>query len=269
MERSRALSVGLPANNWELDVKPFEAITRLGFAARALMYGSIGWLAFRSGRTEDASGVLSYLAGGTGAVLVAIMAVGFFAYAAWRLLEAWLDTEGRGREWKGIGIRLAGAGSGLVHLGFGVAAILAALHIRRGGGGDAPETGTDMALSLPGGDLLVYIGAAILAGVAVQQFRKAWTLKFMRHLDCSPAAHGWICWLGRAGYSARGAVFLTMAWLLVRAARAHSSAPAGGIDDALGALPHDAQLAVAIGVVLFGLFSLTEARYRRMPATRR
>jgi len=250
-------------------MKPFEAVTRLGFAARALMYGAIGWLAFRSGRTEDASGILTYLAGGTGAVLVAIMAAGFFAYAAWRLLEAWLDTEGRGSDAKGIAIRLAGAGSGFVHLGFGIAAVLAALHARRGSGGDGPETGTAMALSLPGGDLLVYLGAAILAGVAVQQFRKAWTLKFMRHLDCPGTANRWIGWLGRAGYCARGAVFLTMAWLLVRAARAHSAGPAGGIDDALGALPHFAQLAVAAGVILFGLFSLTEARYRRMPATRR
>lgn len=250
-------------------MKVFEAVTRLGFAARGLMYGAIGWLAFRSGRTEDASGVLAYLASGAGAAIVAVMAAGFFSYAAWRLLEAWLDTEGRGSDAKGIAVRLAGAGSGFIHLGFGVAAILAALHARHGGGGDAPKTGTAMALSLPGGDLLVYVGAAILAGVAVQQFRKAWTLKFMRHLTASGAAHPWICWLGRAGYAARGAVFLTMGWLLVRAAQAHSPAAAGGIDDALGSLPRTAQLAVAAGVFLFGLFSLTEARYRRMPATRR
>jgi hypothetical protein len=249
-------------------VKAFEAVTRLGFAARALIYGAIGWLALRSGRTEDAGGVLTYLATGAGAVLVAIMAAGFFSYAAWRLLEAWLDTEGRGGGVKGIGIRLAGAGSGFIHLGFGVAAILAALHARRGGG-DAPETGTSVALSLPGGALLVYLGAAILAGVGIQQFRKAWTLGFMRHLNCSGTARRWICWLGRAGYSARGAVFLTMAWLLVRAAQAHSPAAAGGIDDALGSLPRAAQLAVAAGVFLFGLFSLSEARYRRMPAASR
>jgi hypothetical protein len=259
-------SSGIPG---EFGVTAFEAVTRLGFAARAMLYGAIGWLAFRSGRTEDAGGVLTYLATGAGSILVAIMAAGFFSYAAWRLLEAWLDSEGRGSDAKGIGIRLAGAGSGFIHLGFGVAAVLAALHARRGGGGDAPETGTAMALSLPGGEWLVYVGAAILAGVGVQQFRKAWTLKFMRHLSCTQAAHRWICWLGRTGYAARGAVFLTMAWLLVRAGRAHSPAAAGGIDDALGALPRSAQLAMAAGIFLFGLFSLTEARYRKMPATRR
>jgi hypothetical protein len=243
-------------------------MTRLGFASRALMYGSIGWLALRSGRTEDAGGALDYLATAAGSVLVAIMAAGFFSYGAWRLWEAWLDAEGRGSDARALGIRLAGAGSGLIHLGFGAAAILAALHARHGGG-DAPKTGTAMALSMPGGAWLVYLGAAILTGVGIQQFRKAWTLKFMRHLTCSQGVRGWICWLGRAGYAARGAVFLIMAWLLVRAAQAHSAAAAGGIDDALGSLPRAAQFAVAAGVFLFGLFSLAEARYRRMPATRR
>lgn len=251
-------------------MKKFESVTRLGFAARGLMYGAIGWLALRSGRTEDPRGVIDYLAGGIGAVLVAVMAVGFFSYGAWRLLEAWLDSEGHGSDTKGIGVRLAYAGSGFIHFGFGIAAILAALHARHGGGGgDAQKTGTAMALAMPGGQWLVYLAAAVLAGVAIHQFRKAWKLRFMRHLDCSPAAHPWICWLGRIGYAARGALFLTMGWLLVRAGEAHSPGTAGGIDDALGALPRTAQLAVAAGVLLFGLFSLTEARYRRVPATRR
>ena len=55
----------------------------------------------------------------------------------------------------------------------------------------------------------------------------------------------------------------------MQAARSHSSAAAGGIDDALGSLPRSVQIAVAAGVILFGLFSLTEAVYRKMPATRR
>lgn len=250
-------------------MKVFEAVTRLGFAARGLMYGAIGWLALRSGRTEDPGGVLNTLATGAGAALVAVMAAGFFSYGAWRLWEAWLDTEGRGGDIKGIAVRLAGAGSGFIHFGFGTAAILAALHARHNSGGDAQKTGTAMALSIPGGTLLVYLGAAILAGVAIQQFRKAWMLKFMRNLTCSGTTHRWICWLGRAGYAARGAVFLTMGWLFVHAAQAHRPGAAGGIDDALGSLPRTAQIAVAAGIFLFGLFSLTEARYRRMPAASR
>ena len=117
--------------------------------------------------------------------------------------------------------------------------------------------------------MLLYLAAAVAAGVGIQQFRKAWSLKFLRHLKPEAAKRGWIAWLGRIGFAARGVVFLVIGWLLVRAAQMHSSGAAGGIDDALGSLPRLVQLAVAGGVVVFGLFSLTEAVYRQVPAARR
>jgi hypothetical protein len=247
----------------------FEVVTRLGFAARGLMYGAIGWLALVSGRTRDAGGILTYLEHRAGAVLVAIMAAGFFSYAAWRFAEAWLDTEDHGSDVKGVAVRLGGAGSGLIHLSLGVAAVLAALRARGGGSGDGPEHGAAMALSLPGGEGLLYLAAAVAAGAGVQQFRKAWTLKFLRHFKPEAAQRGWIGWLGRIGYAARGCVFLVIGWLVLRSAQTHSSGAAGGIDDALASLPRLVQLAVAGGVLLFGLFSLTEAAYRRVEAARR
>jgi hypothetical protein len=249
-------------------MKAFEIVTRLGFAARGLMYGAIGWLAIVSGRTQDAGGILSYLERQAGAVVVAIMAAGFFSYAAWRFLEAWLDTEDHGSDAKGVAVRLAGAGSGLIHLGLGVGAILAALHARRGGG-DGPENGAAMALSIPGGEWLLYLVAAVAAGVGIQQFRKAWSLKFLRHLKPEAARRGWVAWLGRIGFTARGIVFLVIGWLLLKSAQMHSSGAAGGIDDALDSLPRPIQLGVAAGVLLFGLFSLTEAVYRKVQAARR
>jgi hypothetical protein len=109
----------------------------------------------------------------------------------------------------------------------------------------------------------------VAAGAGIQQFRKAWTLKFLRHFKPEAAKRAWIAWLGRIGYAARGCVFLVIGWLLFRAAQTHSSGAAGGIDDALGSLPRLIQLALAAGVLLFGLFSLTEAAYRRVEAARR
>ena len=246
----------------------FEVVTRLGFAARGLMYGAIGWLAIASGRTEDAKGILDYLEHRAGAVLVAIMAAGFFSYATWRFFEAWLDTEDHGSDAKGVAVRLGGAGSGLIHLGLGVAAILTAFHARHGGG-DGPEQGAAVALDMPGGEWLLFLAAAVAAGAGIQQFRKAWTLKFLRHFKPGAAQRPWTGWLGRIGYAARGCVFLVVGWLLLRAGQTHSAGFAGGIDDALGSLPRLVQLAVAGGVLLFGLFSLTEAAYRRVEAARR
>ena len=250
-------------------MKAFEIVTRLGFAARGLMYGAIGYLAIVSGRTEDARGILDYLEHRAGALLVAIMAAGFFSYAAWRFFEAWLDTEDHGSDAKGVAVRLGGAGSGAIHLSLGVAALLAAFQTRGGGGGDGPESGAAIALSVPGGDLLLYLAAAVAAGAGVPQFRKAWQLKFLRHFKPEAARRAWIGWLGRIGYAARGGVFLVVGWLLLRAAQTHVSGMAGGIDDALGSLPRLVQMALAAGVLLFGLFSLTEAAYRRVEAARR
>ncbi|MEA3047947.1 MAG: hypothetical protein QOJ53_2279 [Sphingomonadales bacterium] len=249
-------------------MKAFGAVTRLGFAARGLIYALIGYLALRSGRTENASGALDYLASGAGRLLVAAMAAGFLSYGLWRLLEAWIDSEDRGRDAKGLGVRLAGAGSGIIHLGLGGAALLATVGKGGGGGSDSSETGASAALSIPGGELVLYIAAAIVLGVGIAQLRKAWTLKFLRHLKPEAARRRWVAWLGRSGFAARGILFLLTGWFLVQAARAHSPGAAGGIDEALASLPRAAQIAVAAGLVLFGLFSLTEAFYRRIPLAR-
>ena len=244
----------------------FEAVTRIGFAARGLVYGLIGYLALKSGRSEDASGIMDEMTGGGGRLLLAAMAAGFLAYAAWRLLDAWLDPERRGSGAKGLAQRVGAAGSGLVHLGFGVTAALHALGNRGGGGRDASEEGAATALGLPGGSALLVAAALLLAGIGLVQLGKAWTLSFMRRLGTSGAAHRWVCWLGRGGLAARGVIFLGMALLLWRAAQTHSSGAAGGLGDALQSMPAALQTAVAAGLILFGLFSLAEARYRRIEA---
>ncbi|MEA3018096.1 MAG: hypothetical protein QOI38_2818 [Sphingomonadales bacterium] len=239
-------------------------LTRIGFAARGVMYGLIGWLALRSGRTEDPGGIFDYLESGGGRLVLAVMALGFLFYAVWRLLDAWIDPEGRGDDAKGIGVRLAGAGIALIYLGFAGAAALHALDRSSGGGGSTGEEGARTALSLPGGTVLLFAVAAAFLWAAVAQFAKAWTLKFMRHLQCSAPTGRWVCWLGRAGYATRGAIFLVTAWLFFGAARHHSAREAGGLADALSSMPPTLQTAVAFGLILFGLFSLAEARYRRI-----
>jgi hypothetical protein len=243
----------------------FELLTRTGFAARGILYGLIGWLALKSGRTEDGQGVLAWLDSGSGRILLAAMGVGFLFYAAWRLAEAWLDTSGKGSEAKGLAIRAGGVASGLIHLGLGVAALLHAIGDDNGGsGGDSAQKGAETALSLPGGWLMVLAGAAILAATGLFQIARAWSASFMKSLAPSGSARNAICWLGRAGYLARGIVFLIMGLFLFRAGLEEQSSEAGGVGQALSSLPSNLQMAVAAGFVLFGLFSLAEARYRRI-----
>ena len=243
----------------------FELLTRTGFAARGVLYGLIGWLALKSGRTEDGEGVLAWLDSGGGRFLLAAMGVGFLFYAAWRLAEAWLDTSGHGSDAKGVAVRAGGVVSGLIHLGLGAAALLHAVGDDSGGsGGDSAQQGAETALGLPGGWLMVLAGAAALAATGLFQIARAWTANFMKSLAVSGSARTPICWLGRAGYLARGIVFLVMGLFLFRAGLEERSSEAGGIGQALSSLPSNLQLAVAAGFVLFGIFSFAEARYRRI-----
>ncbi|HEX8526346.1 DUF1206 domain-containing protein [Allosphingosinicella sp.] len=242
----------------------FEILTRIGFAARGLVYAMVGWLALRNGRSEDPGGIFDYLETGIGPVLLAAMALGFLAYALWRLLDAWIDPGGRGSDAKGVGVRLAGAGSGLVHLGFAGAAALHLVDTRGGGGGSSGEEGARAALSLPGGTAMLYAVAAILLGMAVAQFAKAWKMKFMRNLDVGGTTGLWVCWLGRLGFATRGAVFAVIATLFWSAASHSSASEAGGLGDALRSMSPTLKTAVAFGLILFGLFSLAEGRYRRI-----
>jgi hypothetical protein len=245
----------------------FLAFTRLGFAARGLMYGLVAYLTLRIGRPEDAGGALAYLGSGGGKAVLAAMALGFAAYGAWRLADAGFDLDDRGREWKALAVRAGGAGSGLIHLGLALTAAKLATGWSHGGGGSSrkAETGAAMALHLPFGDWLLLLAAAACAGVALGQFAKAARRKFVCHLRPDVRDSWWILAAGCAGYAARGAVFATVAWLLYRAGSDRSPGEAGGLGDALKTLTGPAQLAVAAGLGLFGLYCLIEAAYRILP----
>ena len=66
----------------------------------------------------------------------------------------------------------------------------------------------------------------------------------------------------KARYAARCIVFLTVAWLLARSAFHHDPSQAGGLEQALDALRGPVEYGVASGLLLFGIFSIVEARYR-------
>ncbi len=246
----------------------FELVTRVGFAARGIMYVLIGWLALKGGRMEDGAGILSYLDSGGGRLVLAAMAPGFLFYGLWRAADAWFDSQGNGDDLKGLVVRGGGAVSALVHLGLAWFALDEALEGpgSEGGGRESSEAGARAALDLPGGWLMLVAAAVLLFGTGLFQIARAWTLGFMKNLKAAPSGHGWLCWLGRGGFLARGIIFAMMGLLLLRAGLQERSSAAGGPAEALSSLPSGLQAAVAGGLLLFGLFSFAEAKYRRIHA---
>jgi hypothetical protein len=246
-----------------LSAGKMEMLTRVGFAARGIMYVLIGFLAVRLGRNEDGAGAMAALDSGPWRFLLALMAAGFLGYGLWRLSEAATDTEGNGSGAKGIAIRIGGAVSGLVHLGLSFYALTLALGSRGGSGGGAQETAATV-LDQPVGWLALLLAGLALAATGLFQLIKAAKRDFLRHLSPEASRQPWVGWLGSGGYAARGIVFAVMGWFLFQAGRDARASEAGGMGEALSWLSGPMQTLVAAGLLLFGLFSFVEARYRRI-----
>ena len=238
-------------------------LTRLGFAARGLVYIVIAWLVIRSGRAEDPSGALQHLAEGGGELPMVLIAVGLIAYGLWRLADALFNVERHSSDGKGLRERLGAGGSAVAHL------LLAWQSIRIAEGDSAASTegvggGGAEALTLLGPDELVLPAAGlVLLGVAVHQLIKATRCGFLRDLEPQMASREWVKWTGRLGYGARGVVFLISGFFLLKAGLDHrEGGQDAGIEAALAWLDNPWDLLVALGLLAFGLYCLIEARFR-------
>ncbi len=237
----------------------FQWLARFGFVTRGLLYIVIAWLVIATGRTEDLTGAMEYLGHGLGHGLMIFIVAGMAGYGLWRVCDAAFGMDSGRDHPKAWRRRIAAGTSGGIYLFLAYKA----LRIMAGQPGQAGnvQQNTATALHLPAGDLAVFLAAAVLVGAGLVQLWKANSCSFLHHLDAA-AQHPVAKWLGRLGYAARGVIFLTVGWLLFRAALDHQAAEAGGLEQALDALRGPLQFPVAAGLALFGCYSLVEARYR-------
>ncbi|MGK2909981.1 MAG: DUF1206 domain-containing protein [Sphingobium sp.] len=261
--------------------KRMTLLARIGFAARGLVYILIGWLALdvatKGGEPTDNQGALGTIVGApAGHALLAVCAIGFLGYAIWRLTEAAVDPENRGQDLKGRFERLGYAISGIAHIILAVAAGRLALRqtsAQQGSPGDQnAESWSAWLLDQPGGVFLLVLVGLLFFVVAAAQAVKAYKARF-DELDGDIPAPRYVRWIGRCGYAARALVFAIIGWFLIAAARNHDADEAGGLGQALTTLraQNDGPLIlsiVACGLGLFGIFSVIEARYRRINVTK-
>lgn len=258
-----------PAAPW------IERLARVGYAAKALLYTVVGVLALQSafgggGRTTGSRGALATLVRQEyGALILVVIAVGLFGYAAWRIIEAILDPERRGTSLKGLAMRASFVARGLLHAALGVQAVRLATGTARSRG-QAVELWTGRVLDAPLGRWLVVGAGVAVAGYGVYQLYRAWAAKLSRQLDLaalSREAGAWLVKVCRFGIGARGVVFGICGWYLVRAGIAHDASAAADTGEALSAIgrqPFGEWLLgiVAIGLIAYGAYEIVQARYR-------
>ena len=252
-----ALSKGILAMNAN---RRLTTLTRVGFATRGLLYMVIALLIIRAGRAESPAGALQYLGEGGGRILLVVMAAGLSAYSIWRLADAAFDIERHGADRKGVIERVGAAASGVAHILLAWQAVKLIEGVASAS--DGTEEGARAALALPGGGTLVIVAGVVLLGVGAFQLVKAIKGSFLRHLEPHVARQPWAQWSGRAGYAARGLVFLVSGFLIAKAGFVERAEQAGGTGEALSWLSSPLDVLVALGLFAFGLFSLIEARFR-------
>jgi hypothetical protein len=253
----------------------FEVLSRAGFIARGLVYAIIGFLALdlatgHGGKITNQQGAMKTVEQQPfGHFLLAILALGLGGYAIWRLFRAALGHGPEGAD-KGIA-RLGALGSGLVYAGLCAIAVQLLTSGSSSSSGNTKQTASGV-FSWPAGRWVVLVAGLVVLGVAVYQFVRGIGRKFLaddKTEQMGPAMKTWITWAGMVGHIARAVVFGLVGVFLVRAAIDYKADEAIGLDGALGKLydhPYGPWLlgAVAVGLLAFGIFSITEARYRRI-----
>lgn len=258
-----------------------EPAARAGYLTKGVLYMLVGVLAIQAVIGAPGEGEV----GGPGTavrtigeqpfgkVLLTIVGIGLFAYAAWRLVQAILDPEGNARDGaKAIAKRIGWGVSGVIHASLGVAALQMAMGERASAGGGSSSWIGDV-LAMPAGKAIVATAGAIVVLYALYEIYRAWTTDFTRQLQItrmSPTERRWAIRAGRVGLFARGVVFLIVGAGIIQAGLAARPGEARGVGGALQEIASQSSGAVllvivAIGLVAYGLFEVVEARYRRIP----
>lgn len=247
----------------------FNWLVRLGFAARGLTYAMLGYIALstRGEAKGGGSAVYDYIQEVPfGTPLLSIMALGLVAYSIFRFISAAADIQNHGDDTKGMLKRIGDAASGIAHLFLAYACYQFATGEKQSageGGGSQEMAGSILSMDL-GSIVIGVIGLGFLIG-AFMQGKKAVTASFMDRI--SARAPDAIKTVGRIGHAARAVVFALIGWSMVKGAWFESESQIKGLGEAILSLRDTGVLytLVAVGLIMFGLFTLATARYRIIP----
>jgi Domain of Unknown Function (DUF1206) len=255
--------------------RAFEVLARAGFVARGVVYGVIGILAIKlavgaGGKTTDQSGALRTIAQQPfGEVLLVLVAIGLAGYSLWRLLHALV---GHGPERSDSGFdRVAALGSGIAYAV--ICAVAVGILLGSGGGtsGHASKA-TAGALGWPGGTWLVGLAGVLFVGIALYQGYRGVTEDFLKDAkteEMSDSIRRSYKLAAICGHLARAVVFGLVGVFVIKAAVDFDPSKAVGVDGALAKLAQQSYGSallgiVAAGLVAFALYSMADARYRRI-----
>jgi hypothetical protein len=248
---------------------------RAGMACYGLVHILVAFLALRvalgdSAEQADQKGALQEVAATSyGTVVLWVLTVGLIAYGAWQLMMAAIGFHWVRKQGKRTRKRIGAAFRAVIGVSLG---LYAGQLVTGSGSGQSGNQGqqefTAKLLSLPAGQVLVAIAAAVVIGVAIGEIVKGVRKSFLDDLDLQNLPNRtqkWVRRLGVLGYVAKGAVFGIVGVLLGIAAFQAQPQEAGGLDQALKTLAAQpfgtfALVLVAVGLAAFGVYCFAAAR---------
>jgi len=252
-------------------------LARAGLTARGIIYALIGILAIEiafgnSGHRADQSGAVRVVASTpVGTLLLWLLVGGFIGMALWRLSEALYGAPGPdGRK---AGARLIAGFKAVLYgfIAFGIMKYALGLGAPKSSDQQTVDL-TSTAMREPGGRIIVGIVGVALIGAGAFLAWRAFVRKFVEEIktgEMNRPTRRAVVALGWVGGIARGVVFSAAGLFLLIAAVTARAHQAKGIDATLRAFSKTPAgpwllVVVALGLVIFGLYSLAEARWRRL-----
>ena len=259
--------------------EPMAGLARAGLAARGLLYVVVGLLAGRiamGDREEkaDKQGALELVARQPlGKVLLLAVAIGLAGYAVWRLAQAVAggadDGESEGKAWaKRVGYLARGG----FYAFLSVTAVRVVLGAESGSGSEEERDATARVLDWPLGAVLVAAAGVAFLGASAWQGWRAAKGKYHKDLEegrMEENERRTAIVAAVAGLLTRMVMFGLIGLFLLKASWEHRANAGVGLDGALHRIvraPAGPWIlgVLAVGLLAFGLFSLFQARYRRV-----
>lgn len=253
-----------------------ERLTRGGLVGYGVIHLLFAWLIVQlaaggSRADGDQSGALHELAGKPyGTALIALIVVGLVAMTIWQLLEAATGhraERGRHRLYE----RVASAGRAAFYAYFAWTGVKV-LRGKSASSADTQQQASEDLMASGGGRYTVGLAGVAVAAIGVGLVIYGLLRKFEKHLrtgEMTARMRVVSRRLGVAGYAAKGLAYGIAGVLLVTAAVQYDPAKARGLDATLRVLAGQSYgpwllLLTAAGIGAYGLFSVVQARYRKV-----
>lgn len=259
---------------WLRESRGLDLLARVGLVGRGVFYLILAYLSARiavgaGGQPANANGALAAVASsGIGFVLLVVAAVGFVAFAVTRLAGAYADR--RAGCWR----RLSTAGQAIVYLALAAATTAYVLGQHKTGSEQQQRATTARLLVLPGGRWMVAAIGVVVLAVCAWQTRVGFASHYEDTLDTARMSRPVLAvtrFVGSVGIIARAAAFLPVGIFLVVAAFTANPRQSKGLDALLLELTREwwgrtVVVAVALGFLIFAVYTFLEARYREVQA---